>query len=1159
MTEQQPFQILHISDLHIKANNGFDRSVVLDPLIERVEKDRRDADLNPEIVVVTGDIAYQGLEKEYGLAKLFFADLMASLDLGGDKIFIVPGNHDLQRKAYPKSFVPQFEKMSELNDELNHYRNDHLKGHKHYFNFINTHYPHMKTLHDNLIPFVCSHETKCGKRIGLLGLNSAWMSRESATDKGRIAIGEFQVKKGMEALKSLGDHDCRICLFHHPLDFLWTEDKDICRKHLDKLILLSGHLHEPGGGFTSDLDGKFFQFQAGAAYSGSEFPNRFQYITLDWDENLIRLDFRKFEKRKWIPDSVTGDDGSKCFKMFETKKITPKKAPISAPTPPPPLKPPETYFRWIDGNYANMDAERLHGKGLAIPLKLPEIFVRLLAHDPMSKSEGTVGTELGSEEKQKPEDVEKLIVKNGFLLMEGSAGSGKTTLLKHFAWGLAQKINWQSKWHDEWKAIPANRSGTENGPKPIDEARIEGVEDVLPILIYLKDINDYFRDPENKTSETGAEAIMAWYFRVKMASVISIQIANQFINAKKAAIFLDGLDELLPAHRDHVANAFADLRVKRPGVRVVVSGRPHSMEGAVVKRFGDRRVKILPFNMDQIETYINRWFTYLYPGNMGIGARNAQAMIAEVRAHKAIADLSENPLMLTAICILYHDGNELPDQRAELYKKFIDNLLHRRFKKEDAERVHDYLKTLAHKMQMKRVRGVPRSVATDTLKEIYKIKSEETAQETTKETTKETNREYQKRVEALFDDLEPKCGLLKLENGEYLFRHLTFQEFLAAHYIVNNNGGDFEGAIESLWGDNWHNEVIELYIGYLSIENKETANRIVEAAMSTPDASPYKRWMIAARSFQDIPKSKRYGNVLEQTQRRLIEIIDTEADAQNRATAGETLGWIGDSRADLRDFVKIDGGVYDLEDLGGDSKKHEIKEFEIGKYPVVNSWFEEFVEDGGYLKKEVWSPEGWKWLEDRKFIQPRYWDDRKWKCPNSPVVGVSWYEAFAFTQWLTLSRGDGHTYRLLTENEWQAAAAGHGQRKYPWGKGWDKNRCNNKEMKIEKTTPAGLFKTGQTPEGAFDLSGNVWEWTLSDYHSSKESLEDFVFDREVQKLWDKGLTDEFLKKLREETRQLPVLRGGAWFSGSDFCLCARRGYNLPNVRYGIVGFRCLRT
>ena len=188
-----------------------------------------------------------------------------------------------------------------------------------------------------------------------------------------------------------------------------------------------------------------------------------------------------------------------------------------------------------------------------------------------------------------------------------------------------------------------------------------------------------------------------------------------------------------------------------------------------------------------------------------------------------------------------------------------------------------------------------------------------------------------------------------------------------------------------------------------------------------------------------------------------------------------------------------------------------------------------FIEDGGYENKDLWTPEGRKWLDYTKVKHPRFWNDRKWRCPNLPVVGVSWYEACAFTQWLTAEMGDGMVYRLPNEKEWQAAAAGLSCREYPWGDQMDKNNCNYNESKIEKTSPVGVFRKGDTPEGVSDLGGNVWEWTLSDYYS-KKVLEHFTFDEAVQRLFDEQKWEEYVSKLGEKTRQLPILRGGSWAS-----------------------------
>src|SRR3989337_1781266 len=98
-TGMEKFQLLHISDLHVSIGKEFDRSVVLEPLIDRVKQDMATG-IQPEIVVVTGDVAFSGKEAEYQKVKDFFDELLARMKLSQDRLFIVPGNHDVNRKEY---------------------------------------------------------------------------------------------------------------------------------------------------------------------------------------------------------------------------------------------------------------------------------------------------------------------------------------------------------------------------------------------------------------------------------------------------------------------------------------------------------------------------------------------------------------------------------------------------------------------------------------------------------------------------------------------------------------------------------------------------------------------------------------------------------------------------------------------------------------------------------------------------------------------------------------------------------------------------------------------------------------------------------------------------------------------------------------------------
>jgi len=208
----------------------------------------------------------------------------------------------------------------------------------------------------------------------------------------------------------------------------------------------------------------------------------------------------------------------------------------------------------------------------------------------------------------------------------------------------------------------------------------------------------------------------------------------------------------------------------------------------------------------------------------------------------------------------------------------------------------------------------------------------------------------------------------------------------------------------------------------------------------------------------DIHKDRREPDVLKKVRERLLNIIDSGPEPKTLVEAGETLGWLDDPR-DLKEFIPVAGGEYKLS-LG----KITIKPFEIGKYPVTNKWFGEFIKAGGYKNMGFWSEAGKEWLRLSGYEYPSYWNERKWKCPNSPVIGICWYEAQAFTNWLTSTDKDGYKYRLPDENEWEAAAAGFEGRKYPWGMRWDKNECNTSETKIGRTSPVGIFKKGNTPE-----------------------------------------------------------------------------------------------
>ena len=184
------------------------------------------------------------------------------------------------------------------------------------------------------------------------------------------------------------------------------------------------------------------------------------------------------------------------------------------------------------------------------------------------------------------------------------------------------------------------------------------------------------------------------------------------------------------------------------------------------------------------------------------------------------------------------------------------------------------------------------------------------------------------------------------------------------------------------------------------------------------------------------------------------------------------LGQLGDPRIyDLRDpraYIEVPAGIYRY----GEKKGRTVKiaaPFLLGRYPVTNSQYRAFVEDGGYRKQEWWSDAGWNWLRKQEVTEPWRWRDRRWNSPNQPVVGVSFWEAEACCAW-----AGG---RLPREEEWEAAAGGPEGNVYPWGNDWEDGICNSVEVGLGVTSPVGLFPRSRQAElGIEDLAGNVLEW-----------------------------------------------------------------------------------
>jgi gamma-glutamyl hercynylcysteine S-oxide synthase len=253
------------------------------------------------------------------------------------------------------------------------------------------------------------------------------------------------------------------------------------------------------------------------------------------------------------------------------------------------------------------------------------------------------------------------------------------------------------------------------------------------------------------------------------------------------------------------------------------------------------------------------------------------------------------------------------------------------------------------------------------------------------------------------------------------------------------------------------------------------------------------------------------------------------------------------------DMVRVDGGpclignepdgfTYDNE-----RPRHEVDldSFEIDRLPVTNGAYMDFVNEGGYQRRELWSEAGWEWRTREGAERPLYWTadgesrafDRVAPLdPSRPVMHVSWFEADAYARWAGK--------RLPTEAEWEKAAswddATGTQRVYPWGDEPPTHRHANLDQTGFGPARAGAYPAGAATCGALGMVGDAWEWTASDF-TGYPGFSAFPYGEYSEIFFG---TD------------YKVLKGGSWATRPSVARASFRNWDFPVRRQIFSGFRC---
>ena len=278
----------------------------------------------------------------------------------------------------------------------------------------------------------------------------------------------------------------------------------------------------------------------------------------------------------------------------------------------------------------------------------------------------------------------------------------------------------------------------------------------------------------------------------------------------------------------------------------------------------------------------------------------------------------------------------------------------------------------------------------------------------------------------------------------------------------------------------------------------------------------------------------------------------------------------------LGKMVEIPGGIYDLGFNGkgfcydNELPEHRVylQSYKIDVTPVTNRDFIEFIEDGGYHDYGYWLSDGWDLIRENALEAPLYWvpskngeygsssnnnydssrtSRTKWIKKDfrgiheinkdEPVVNVSYYEADAYARWAGK--------RLPTEAEWEKAACWNDalQRKtlYPWGDRRPQAKyANLLESHLWGPSSVGSYPDGRSYYGCYQMIGDVWEWTSSEY------------------VLYPGFKPKFSEYTDKWAINQKVLRGGCFATPSSQIRNSYRNYFKPYERILFSGFRCAK-
>lgn len=631
--------ILHISDAHIQLAAKEKVFEIVEKMINDVLKIQRKEDIKIDLVCFTGDLIQCGDkaiddEKQMEIAEEILVNpILDGLGLEKNQFIIVPGNHEVNVKKIVRATEKGLlvDSLEEINDNILDMNEVYLARLDYFYQWIDNYY-------DDVI------REKIGytflrkiddKKVGIVCIDSAWRSSgKGSCEKGIMYVGQKQID---DLYKHIKEADIKICLMHHPTDWLSDYESTLIERELTKFdIVLCGHVHENDHKEICRQSMKTIYSTAGKLYPldyalgrAIDGYNGYSILNIDFNNNLCNIFLRTY----YAKDRNTFDS---AINLVENGQVS---YPLGGNIVEKQME--FNIIRGIHNYFVNMSETLTLIKEIDrySPLGIEEVFVEPVLADESEYMSGSSG-------KGKTIGLDELLDDTDNVIFLGKKESGKTTLLQQIGLKYIEKYN-------------------ELG--------------IIPIHIDMRNL------PKKSNKLTNA-AILFVMKNIFDDAIISKEKVKDLINNGKIVFLIDNID-ISDVNHTIMLSKFIGEKCRN---RFILTMKEEFFQSIDVKKLPDytknfKRLYINLFGKAQIRELVTKW----------AGRRDDVVDISEVvekiNGYCDSINFAKTPFNVSIFMVLWDsDKNFVPQNEGIVMENYLEVLLEKLSPKESERSTYSF-------------------------------------------------------------------------------------------------------------------------------------------------------------------------------------------------------------------------------------------------------------------------------------------------------------------------------------------------------------------------------------------------------------------------------------------------------------------------------------